>query len=86
MFIAYNECHNETVKYLERKQKRDLFNLNIRPRYVYTSLNKSSNTEIRNFDFDNKSSFGLGVEAEFILPFNKNKWAFTIEPTYPTYK
>lgn len=29
---------------------------------------------------------GLGIEAEFILPFNKNKWGLLIEPTYHNYK
>ncbi|OBQ52206.1 outer membrane beta-barrel protein [Tamlana sp. s12] len=82
LFTAYNECHNETVKYLEGKQKKIQFNLNIRPRYVNSSLNISTYSELRNVDFDNKSSFGLGIEAEFILPFNKNKWAIIVEPTF----
>jgi len=30
--------------------------------------------------------FRVGIEAEFILPFNKNKWAFIVEPTYQYYK
>ena len=28
----------------------------------------------------------FGVETEFILAFNKNKWGVTIEPTYQYYK
>jgi hypothetical protein len=39
-----------------------------------------------NVDFGNKSSFGFGIEAEFILPFNKNKWAISVEPTYQNFK
>ena len=33
-------------------------------------------------DFDNKIGFRIGLEAEFILPINKNKWALIFEPTY----
>jgi hypothetical protein len=39
-----------------------------------------------NAKFDNKISFRIGLEAEFILPFNKNKWAVFAEPTYQYYK
>ena len=28
----------------------------------------------------------MGLEAELILPFNKNKWAVTLEPTYTSYR
>jgi hypothetical protein len=31
-------------------------------------------------------SFSFGLEASLILPFNKNKWAVTFEPTYQYYK
>jgi len=31
-------------------------------------------------------AFRAGIEAEFILPFNKNKWAIIVEPTYQYYK
>ena len=31
-------------------------------------------------------SYHLGIEAEFILPFNKNKWGLLIEPSYNTFK
>lgn len=39
----------------------------------------------RNFDFDNEITIGLGVELEYILPFNNNKWALILEPTYQYY-
>ena len=37
-------------------------------------------------DFSNKIGFRIGLEAEFIFPFNKNKWAFIFEPTYSSFK
>ena len=35
--------------------------------------------------YDNTLSFRIGIEAEYILPFNKNKWGFILEPTYQYY-
>ena len=86
-FIAYNKCYNNEFINFEPKQKRKLFNLTIRPRINSSNLtlqNSYSNT--RDTDFDNKTGFGFGLEAEFIFPFNKNKWAFAIEPTYQSFK
>jgi hypothetical protein len=85
-FINYNECTSSSnINYeLKQKQKKDLFNLSFRPGLNYSSL------EIQNIAmysspsivFDNKFSSRFGIEAEFILPFNKNKWGIIIEPTY----
>lgn len=87
LFQKYNECSNvESVNYIKRK-KEDVFNLTIRPGINSASL-KLENTALNlpEINFDNELSFRLGVEAEFIMPFNKNKWAFLIEPTYQYYK
>lgn len=89
IFVSYNQCSGgETVKYDEEKKKRDLFNLTIRPGVNFTSFNTSFSYGYRSddMDFGNKTSFRIGLEAEFVLPFNKNKWAIFIEPTYQSYK
>lgn len=86
-FTEYNECHNNNLINFESKQKRDLFNLTIRPRLNSSSLTiQNSISNFRNTDFGNKTGFGIGLEVEFILPFNKNKWAIAIEPTYRSFK
>ncbi|UPQ75408.1 PorT family protein [Chryseobacterium nepalense] len=36
-------------------------------------------------EFASRTNFRLGLEAEIILPFNKNKWAILLEPTYSLY-
>ncbi|GAB7257579.1 hypothetical protein OBPA_20440 [Polaribacter sp. OB-PA-B3] len=88
-FIEYNNCNNDrsVINYNE-KVKRDLFNLNIRPRVNYSSLvtRISSNNSNNEVDLGSKLGFGFGVEVEFILPFNKNKWAIAIEPTYQSFE
>lgn len=86
-FTEYNKCHNNEFVNFESKQKRDLFNLTIRPRINSSSLTiQNSVSNFRDTDFENKIGFGFGLEVEFILPFNKNKWAIAIEPTYQSFK
>jgi hypothetical protein len=86
-FVEYNKCNNQEYVNFEQKQKRDFFNLSIRPRINNSSLTiHNSMANYGNIDFENKTGFGFGLEAEFILPFNKNKWAIAVEPTYQNYK
>lgn len=80
-FVAYNDCNNEKYTNFEEKEKKDLFNLTIRPRLNMSSFeSNSSYTTIKN-----SLDFGFGLEAEFILPFNKNKWSFIVEPIYTSF-
>ncbi len=37
------------------------------------------------FDFGSQVNFRIGIEAEFIRGFNKNKWAIICEPTYQSF-
>lgn len=83
-FVEVNSCDQQEYVNFEEKQERDVFNLTIRPRVNSSSLT-IENSFFKKNEFENKINFGLGVEAEFILPFNKNKWAIAIEPTYQSY-
>lgn len=84
LFVEYNECLGSKSINFGNKLKRDLFNLNVR-----VGLNNSAFTVedfySKDYDLGNKLGVRVGVEAEFILPFNKNKWAVIIEPTYQSY-
>lgn len=85
-FVAYNNCNNGAYINYDEKQHRDLINLTIRPRLNNSSLTiMNSISSSRDIDFGNKIGFGFGIEAEFLLPFNKKKWAITIEPTYQSF-
>jgi hypothetical protein len=92
IFNIYNQANGAVpiINGGNKSVKRDWFNLNIRPGIVRSSLetysmNLGSNSNIY-ADFGTKETFRFGAEAEFILPFNKNKWSFFIEPTYRDYK
>lgn len=87
IFLEYGSCSGALVTNLETKQKRDLFNLTFRPRLNSSTLEiKSKSPAIYNVDFGNQVGFGFGLEAEFILPFNKNKWSIAVEPTYQKFE
>lgn len=89
IFITNNECSTgQALIYGQAKVKKDLFNLTIRPGVNFSTVENnyhyySVNDKTR---FGSKAAFRIGAELEFILPFNKNKWALFVEPTYQYYK
>lgn len=88
LFIKENKCNNPDFEVLVKKEKRDLFNLRIKMGVNFSSLTVIKYGPITKADFDygNKVSFKPGLEVEYILPFNKNKWSFAIESYYQYYK
>ncbi|OWP75484.1 porin family protein [Flavobacterium oreochromis] len=87
IFAKFNSCNNEinNTNYLS-KEKRDVFNLNLRVHFNKTSLSSSNSLLTNsNLDYGNNLNLGLGLELEFILPFNKNKWSIIFEPNYSKY-
>ena len=82
-FVEYNNCNNQTSVNFEESREKDLFNLNIRGGVNSSSLFiQNGAVSSRDTDFGSEIGWRLGVEAEFILPFHKNKWAVIVEPTY----
>ena len=86
-FVAkYNECQNSTSQSYITEQKRDLFNLAIRPGIDFNSLNiYLPKNDRRNVDFGKQTNFRIGLEAEYIIPYHNNKWSIVVEPTYQSY-
>jgi len=84
-FKKYNECMGDSFIFYDRKKNRAKFNLRITPGINYSSFSMftySHSTTYRRIDFDGQTNFRLGLEAECILPFYKNKFGITLEPTY----
>jgi hypothetical protein len=87
LFEKYNNCHNSEFVNFDEKVTSSLFHLNIRPGLNSSSLSiRNGVTNSRNTDYDRELSFRVGLEFEFIMGFNKNKWAIIIEPTYQYFK
>lgn len=85
LFLKYNKCINPDYAFTSKKNKGSL-NLSIRPRVNYSSLDLSNSNSKLSYEMENKIGFGFGLEAEYIFPFNKNKWSIIVEPTYLGYK
>jgi hypothetical protein len=86
IFKQYSDCKNQSYNIYEYREKRDLINLSIRPRLNFNTLEISRSTfPTVEIDFGSNLSYGLGAELEILLPFNKNKWAFAVEPTFQFY-
>lgn len=88
-FRKYNDCSNsEFINHTKTKEKKDLFNFTIRPGIRSSSLVvKNGEYFWREIDFGKGLiSFSFGLEAEFIMGFNNNKWAFLVEPTYEQFE
>ncbi|HLS31905.1 MAG TPA: hypothetical protein VK021_13695 [Flavobacteriaceae bacterium] len=87
LFVEYNECRDQAYINYEERQQRHIFNLNIRPGISSSSLLINGNPfDLKDIDFDNEIAFRFGIEAEYILPVNRNKWAIVVEPTFQSYK
>lgn len=85
-FTKYNNCNNSEFVNFEEKVKSDLFNLNIRPGLNSSSLVINNSAINSRTDYANELAFRVGLEFEFIMGFNNNKWAVIIEPTYQYFK
>jgi len=86
LFLKYNQCVNPNFILQKNENNKKLFVLNIRPSINFSTLSAQLSDMYFVTDFDRKASFGIGVEAEFIMPFNNNKWSVIVEPTYRYFK
>jgi hypothetical protein len=82
-FNKYNGCRGVTVEKAEVKRKSE-FHLSLTPGFDNSEFLAESPGDI--LHYQKEASFRLGVEFEFILPFNSRKWAVILEPTYQSYK
>ena len=81
-FSKFNICTGSENEIFETK-KRDYFNLALKAGVNLSSLSiDNSISNLRDTNFGSNINYRFGVEAEIILPFNKNKWAIITEPSY----
>ena len=86
-FIENNQCYDSSFKNFNKESEREKFNINLRPSVRSSALNiQTFISGIGPFNFENETGFGVGVEFEYILNFNKNKWSIVVEPTYQYFK
>lgn len=81
-FISYNKCKGDSLNTETYSQRKG--NLSFR---ITAGLNYSSVSSINSFlkstiKFDPQINFRFGVEMEYVMPYNKNKWSVLVEPSY----
>lgn len=87
LFDNYNNCIDSEYISLKKNRNKNVFDLTIRPRLNTSSLSLNHGLiESYNIDFDNELTFGIGIELEYYLPFNNDRWSLLFEPTYQYYK
>lgn len=85
-FIKYNTCKNSDYISYKKERKGKSFFVKLKPGVNYGSMKIENGLNADGVKMDNNLSFRIGVETEFILPFNNDKWSIFIEPSYTTYK
>lgn len=87
LFTQYNECSGSPIiEYKKNHEQKSYFHINIRPGVNFSNLEINSTNGNVKSDFGKNTSLRIGVEFEYVLPFNKNKWSLFVEPTYSYYK
>lgn len=91
-FHEYNTCNGDVIQQITPKisayqQTRGFLNFKLTPGISYNSVSVQDDRKHYpgpqiNFDFENRFVFRAGIEIEYILPFNKNKWGIFFEPTF----
>ncbi|MDX2303138.1 MAG: hypothetical protein NW226_10075 [Microscillaceae bacterium] len=82
-FIDYNECEGVTPVYLKKTSQKMPVHFKITPGIELASiLVNFADDNFTDVDYGFQVGYRLGVEAEFVLPFNKNKWSIFVEPNF----
>jgi len=81
--IELTDYHGKSES--DRKQYR----LTVRPGVTFITLTAGNpNTNrftLKEYEYESKVGFRIGLENEYILAVNRNKWSILLEPTYQSY-
>ena len=86
LFTVYNNCKTGTSSSFTEEENKDTFHLSVKAGVRFSSLTMETFVVNRSIDFGNNTGLTLGLEAEYIMPFFRNKWAFIAAPTYQSYE
>jgi hypothetical protein len=86
LFTGYNGKSGQKTNNLSERQNKGHLNLKFTPGIVFSSLNIENSVTGYDFDFGNKTSYRIGAELEYVMPFNNNKWSIFLDPNYQSFK
>ncbi len=85
-FKAYYACTGSSFQDYTLKPKRDAFNLYITGGYRNASFQSVPfyfrPLQLQKLDFGQDQGLTFGLDFEYILPFNRNRWALFVAPMY----
>ncbi|KAF2080229.1 outer membrane beta-barrel protein [Flavobacterium sharifuzzamanii] len=86
-FLKYNNTDNKTKNSVISKSSEGHFHLKITPElsFISGSMNDGDSPSI-DVNLDSNTNLKIGLEAEYLLPFNKNKWSIFLNPAYQKYE
>lgn len=84
-FYAYNSCQDSSFKPAIRERGTPEVNLNIKGGIDVATLSVDRGLNAKGLEM-NGIGYRLGLELEYILPFNKNKWGVHLEPNYRSFR
>ena len=86
LFTAQNRCANPDETMDVTANQKGNFNISLRPRLIFSNIkaNQPLLTLEHNQIGASALGFGFGVELEYLLPFNQNRFGLVVEPTYRT--
>jgi hypothetical protein len=87
MIEKYHKYLGKSIELYDDTPDEFPLRITVKPgvRHAGFSIGKTSDN-LYNVAFDDEKSFQMGIEFEYILPFNQNKWSFVLEPLYQYYK
>lgn len=81
-FKKYHECMGMSYSDYTRQRQSKVVNVILKAGMNHSSMSIESGSRFRSVTFDNHIGIVAGLEIEFVLPFNKNKWVIVIAPTF----
>lgn len=86
-FRRFNACVNPEFETAKNAPGRETFHLKVTPGANLTMMKGGRYTHFNggSAEYSNVSP-RLGLDFEYVLPFNKNKWALMVEPSLQYYK
>jgi hypothetical protein len=82
-FKKYNESYSIATLSYGKKAGKNSYHFRICPGLNYSSVKLHDlSFPGSTVDFGNQINFCIGLDAEIILPFNKNKWGVVFTPSY----
>jgi len=85
LFMKFNGVHADSVRTAGEVKVAGKFCLKPSIGIALSKLTLG-NTLGRTYDLGKGSNMVIGIEAEYILPINKNKWAVFVAPNYQRYQ